>query len=246
MFGLPAAVKRLPTPGALLDLLMPRHCALCGEACSAANICPPCRAELPRTGNTCALCALPTGNPHDAVCGACLHRPPPWDGAVAGLVYRFPVDQLVCRLKFSRDLSCVEILADALAVAVRGHAASPPDVLAPVPLHRTRHFARSFNQADLIARRVGVRLGMPVDGTLLTRRRRTPAQSGLDAAQRRRNVRGAFGHRARGTSRVAGRHVALVDDVMTTGTTLAECCRVLRRAGADRVSVWVAARAPPP
>lgn len=246
MFPLPAAGWRLPAPGALLDLLMPRHCALCGEACAEANICPPCRAELPRTDHACALCALPVGNAVDAVCGACLRRPPPWERAVAGLVYRFPVDRLVCRLKFGRDLSCVAILADALADAVLRSAADPPAVLAPVPLHRTRHLARCFNQADLIAHRLGRSLGIPVQSALLSRRRRTPAQSGLDAAQRRRNVRGAFGCRARHASILWGRHAALVDDVMTTGTTLAECCRVLRRAGAERVSVWVAARAPPP
>lgn len=246
MLRLHAAALRLPASGALLDLLIPRHCTLCGEACGAVNICPPCKAELPRTDCPCALCALPTGNPNDALCGACLRRPPPWGGAIAGLVYRFPVDQLVCRLKFSRDLSCVDILADALADTVRRSAADPPDWLAPVPLHRTRHFVRCFNQADLIAHRVGRSLGIRVHGALLVRRRRTPAQSGLDAAQRRRNVRGAFACRARAGGGLSGRHVALVDDVMTTGTTLAECCRVLRRAGAGRISVWVAARAPPP
>jgi ComF family protein len=181
----------------------------------------------------------------DLVCGPCLRRPPPWDEAVAGLAYGFPVDRLVCRLKFSRDLSCLEILALELIDAVRRAGGPLPDIIAPVPLHRTRQFARNFNQADLLARRLGKALGIPVHSSLLTRTRRTPAQSGLDAGQRRRNIRGAFACRRRNAIGLAGSRVAIVDDVMTTGATLAECCRTLKGAGAAGISLWVAARAPP-
>ncbi len=245
MFPQPAATLRLPGPGALLDLLMPRHCVLCGAACGPENLCPPCRADLPRAEYPCTLCALPIRRAGRPVCGPCLRRPPLWDRAVSGLVYRFPVDRLVCRLKFGHDLSCVDILAGELTDAVKC-AGEPPDVIAPVPLHRTRHFVRNFNQADLIARRLGKARGIPVVSRLLVRTRRTLAQSGLDATQRRRNLRGAFVCSPRGAGGPAGRHIAVIDDVMTTGTTLAECCRVLKRAGADRVSAWVTARAPPP
>lgn len=241
-----ATALRLPGPAALLDLIMPRHCVLCGAASGATNLCPPCRSDLPRTEYPCRLCALPLRSPNGEVCGPCLRRPPLWDQAVAGLDYRFPVDRLVCHLKFSRDLSCVGVLAAELVAAVQGAAQEPPDMIAPVPLHRTRQLVRNFNQAELIAQCVGKTLGIRVLSRLLVRTRRTAAQSGLHAAQRRRNIRGAFDCGAQCSRAADARHIALVDDVMTTGTTLAECSRVLRSAGAGRISVWVTARAPPP
>jgi len=131
-----------------------------------------------------------------------------------------------------------------LTAAVQRSLADLPDLLAPVPLHRTRHVLRAFNQADVLARIVGPALGVPVRSRLLSRIRRTRAQSGLDAADRRRNLRGAIRLNPRFDEAVRGAHVALVDDVMTTGTTLAACSSVLHSAGAARVSVWVAARAP--
>jgi len=236
-----ATGRRFFRPAALLDGLLPRHCVLCGAACGAANLCSPCRADLPRADRSCTLCALPIRLAPDTVCGACLRRPPAWDGAVSGLLYRFPVDQLVCRLKFSRDLACAEILAREMLDAVILGNTEAPQMIVPVPLHRTRHFLRTFNQADLLARRLGEALGIPVCSRLLARTRRTPAQSGLDADQRRRNIRGAFACRAGGATSPAGQHVALVDDVMTTGATLDEGVRVLTTTGYHVVATCVVA-----
>ena len=115
----------------------------------------------------------------------------------------------------------------------------------PVPLHRTRHFSRTFNQAELLALHLGRELGIPVYGRLLVRNRRTAAQSGLDAAARRRNLRGAFRLAASRERLPPGCHLAVVDDVLTTGATLNELARVLRKAGAAEVAGWVVARTPP-
>jgi ComF family protein len=228
----------------LLDCLLPRHCLVCGRLAGAENLCAPCAAELPRTGEVCRRCALALpGNP-GATCGDCLTSQPPWERAVAALDYRYPVRQLVQRFKFNRSLASGEVLAGELSRAVLD-ADEKPDVIAPVPLHGWRFFRRGYNQADLIARRLGRDLGVRVDAGLLRRRRRTAAQTGLDAVQRRRNMRGAFRAAPRSGTTMP-RCVALVDDVMTTGATLEACTRALLRAGARSVLLWVVARAPPP
>jgi ComF family protein len=228
----------------LLDGLLPRHCVMCGFSSGAENLCGPCAAELPRAGHSCLQCGLPLCHPADRFCALCLRKAPPWASAVAALVYRFPVDQLVCRFKFGRDLACGQILSRELILTAREKCREMPDCLLPVPLHRSRHFFRAFNQADLLARQAGKALGIPVISSVLRRHRRTRAHSGLDAASRKRNIRGAFACRAPAGKQAIFGHVALVDDVMTTGATLAECTRALKKAGAGRVSVWVAARAP--
>ncbi len=224
--------------GQLLDLLLPRHCVLCGLFSGIENICPPCSAELPHNPPACNLCSLPLPGQAEKVCGRCLKKPPPWDGAVAGLRYEFPVDQLVCRFKYRRNLACGQALGKVLLDSIRNSSGPLPQAIVPVPLHRSRLFARSFNQAYVLAHQLSRALEIPVQYALLRRTRRTRAQSGLDSSQRRKNVKGAFSCR-----RHSVKHVAIVDDVMTTGRTLEECTRSLKRAGAESVTAWVAARA---
>ena len=236
----------MPWGSNCLDRMLPRHCALCGQASGQGNLCGPCHADLPRLLHACPGCALPSFGPRAQLCGQCLLRPPPWLQAVAALVYRYPADWLVRRFKFNRDFACGELLGLEMLAAVRRCTAAPPDVLVPVPLHRLRHFGRTFNQAELLARRLGRSLGLPVRDRLLLRRRRTVAQSGLDATGRKRNIRGAFRCPHGAGEALRGTHVALIDDVMTTGATLAECAKTLRRAGVACITVWVAARAPAP
>jgi ComF family protein len=224
----------------LLDGLLPPCCILCGAEAGRDGLCPPCRAELPRQGEACARCALP-GRLDGGWCGACIRTPPHFEHALAALVYVYPVDYIVHRFKFQRQFAAGETLAAELARAASAAQQPLPDVLVPVPLHFLRRAQRGFNQSELLARRVGTALDLPVATGLLRRARHTPAQSGLDVAARRRNLRGAFACRT-----AAGLQVALVDDVLTTGTTLNECALTLKAAGAAQVSVWVAARVPAP
>lgn len=236
--------------GALLDCLLPRYCLLCRQATGGGQVCTGCRRDLPRCVSCCTLCALPlptpTRDPAAVRCGRCLLHPPPWDAAIAALEYRFPVDRVVCRFKFGRDLCSGELLGRELLHAVLAAAGEMPDAIVPVPLHRTRYFSRTFNQAELLASRLGRSLEIPTLTRLLLRGRRTRAQSGLDAVARRRNIRGAFRVKRRTARSSMPRHIALVDDVLTTGVTLAECTRTLKRSGVKTVCVWVAARAPRP
>ena len=216
-----------------------RHCLLCGASSATQPVCAACHADLPwHRQPRCPCCALPT--PNGQVCGACLTHPPAFDRTHAALAYAFPLDRLIPRLKYHGQLAIVPALAACLAEAV---SAQPlPDSLFPMPLHATRIRERGFNHATEIARTVARRLGLPLDTTSCRRTRDTPPQMGLKHDARRRNVRGAFacsGH-------VEGQHIALIDDVMTTGTSLDELAATLKRAGAREVSCWVVARTLPP
>ncbi|MFK2878247.1 ComF family protein [Rhodanobacter hydrolyticus] len=221
--------------------LLPWRCLLCGAAgADGMDLCADCAAEVPRNRTCCVRCALPLATTA-AVCGECVRRAPPWDAAWAPFRYGWPLDRLESRFKFGRDLAA----GRTLATLWRREAMSlpKPELLLPVPLHRVRLRQRGYNQARELAKPLGRHLGVPLRHDVLSRCRGTTAQTDLDAAGRRRNVRGAFVLRA-GIALPA--HVAILDDVMTTGATLAECSRVLKRAGVQRVDVWALARAPSP
>jgi len=173
------------------------------------------------------------------LCGACLRRPPAFDAATALLHYRAPADYLIQRLKFSGELAVASLLADLLADKIAARTAPLPDLLIPVPLHPTRLRTRGFNQATELTRPLGRRLAVPVDHRLCQRDRPTEPQSLTPLRQRRRNLHGAFSMRSK---QPVNSHVAIIDDVLTTGHTADELARVLRCAGVVQVEVWVIAR----
>lgn len=220
--------------------LWPPTCQVCGLECGPAlDCCGPCRERLPRIGATCARCALPLPRPAQA-CGACIRKSPAFVRAFAGFAYENPVAGMVQRFKFHRDLAAGRALAGLLARELARQQAPRPDLMVPVPLNWRRRWRRGFNQAERLCRDLSEHFsGLPWYPAL-KRLRPTAAQSDLPAARRASNVRGAFRlhHLPAGC-----RHVALVDDVMTTGATLNECARILTRAGVDRVDVWIIARA---
>ncbi len=178
--------------------------------------------------------------PEDRWCADCLRNPPAFDDVVTAFDYRFPVDRLVRRFKFSADLATGAYLGAALARCVAG--APKPDLIVASPVSPARLRERGLNPALVLARQVGRRLGVPVDARVIAKVRHTPPQSGLDRASRRRNLRGAFAVRRP----LGGLRVAVVDDVMTTGATLFALARELKRAGAAHVTGWVVARTPEP
>jgi len=178
------------------------------------------------------------------LCNICQSDPPAYDATVAAVDYAAPLDQLVLQLKFAARLPLAPWFAERLRDAVlarRGMAL--PDVLCPVPLGRARLVERGFNQALEIARPLAASLGVALHPKLAERTTETIAQSGVSPAERADNVRGIFG--VAEPDRVAGRHVGLVDDVMTSGHTLNELAATFKRFGAARVTNFVFARTPP-
>ncbi len=214
---------------------LPQDCALCSARAGNALVCAGCEALLPRTRDACPVCALPSLERR--VCGACLAHPPPFAATVAAFVYAFPVDRLLQALKYGGRLALADWAAGALASAVAASDTLPVDAIVALPLAPARQRERGFNQAHEIARRVGTRLAVPLARPLV-RAGSGPPQAMLPWSARAKNVRGAFIC----SEDVAGLRLALVDDVMTTGATLAEAARALTDAGASRVDAWVVAR----
>lgn len=222
------------------SILFPPRCALCNApGHDDLDLCRGCRADLPWLHHCCAGCALPLAADAHETCPRCLRRPPPYAGAVSALRYEAPVDWLITRLKFHRQLSHARVLGALLAQCLGDAQAPRPDRILPVPLHPARRAQRGFNQAAEIARVIGRRLDIRCETRLAWRTRDTPHQLALPARERRANVRGAFAAAAA----AKGARIAIVDDVVTTGQTVAELTRALHRAGAQSVHVWSVARA---
>lgn len=225
------------------DALLAPACELCGAEAAGARLCSACMSLLEHNDSACARCAqpLPIAAP---LCGHCLQRAPAFDAAWAGYLYRPPFDHLVQRLKFNAALSAARALLPDWSRALRAHLAArpsaPPQALVPIPLHLSRLRQRGYNQALELARDLGRELAIPVWPQALRRVRATAPMPGMDLTSRRRNIRGAF---ALGAAPLPAR-IALVDDVMTSGATLNEAAKVLKRAGAEWVEVWVLARRP--
>ncbi|WP_454719872.1 MULTISPECIES: ComF family protein [Cupriavidus] len=241
-----AAAGARHAEGALRRLwraLLPCACALCGEVQGDA-VCAGCARELLAPAARCRVCARPTAR-HGSRCRHCRLEPPPFDATVTLGDYASPQDGLVLALKFGGALPLADWLAAALAArwqTARDTAPPLPGLLAPVPLSARRLAARGFNQSWEIARPLARRLGVRARPALLARLRDTPAQASLDLPARQANLRGAFGLAP--DSDVAGLHVGLVDDVMTSGATLGEAARVLKAHGAARVTLFVPLRTP--
>ena len=225
----------------LQTLLFPSACRLCGGASGRVpGLCMPCLANAPWITTACPCCsrALPVG--HDTqFCGRCQRHPPSFEATTALFHYRPPIDYLVKRMKFAGELTLVPALASLLAARLRTRAAALPELLIPVPLHRTRLRERGFNQATELARRLGRELNIKTGLHCCQRHRNTQPQSLLSPTARRINLRNAFSLH----NTPPARHVAIVDDVMTTGHTCNELARVLKQSVVEQVEVWVIARA---
>lgn len=222
-------------------------CLLCDEPAKQAHpLCVACEQELPWLNEFCMRCALPLPM-SGLTCAQCSRRAPAFDQVVALWHYGFPVDTLISRFKHNRQWPLGKLMSEMLGHGLQHRYAeglAKPDLLLPVPLARRRQRQRGFNQAGMLARWLSKCLAIQCDEQLLLRTRDTPAQQSLDARARRRNLQQAFALLDAGALR--GRHVAVVDDVLTTGATAQAIATLLRAAGARRVDVYCLARTAKP
>lgn len=229
----------------VLAALFPRCCVLCGQASGRWNLCSGCRADLPWIQEPCSRCGAPLVEVPASAPGVCTRCTIAWtavDRAWSALVYEYPVDRLVTQAKFQARTEYAGVLGESLGMHLRRlrnlGALTAPDCIVPVPLHPHRLATRGFNQALEIAYPVSRCLRIPIRTSGCARVRNTVEQTALTGAARRRNLRGAF----RVTAGLSGQHVAIVDDVLTTGSTVEALAESLREAGAASVQAWSVAR----
>lgn len=234
----------------LLSRIMPNNwlffnqqCALCLADSGKWALCQPCLHDLPAPTNPCYQCGIELPPGTQGLCAQCSQHPGPISRFFAAYHYQPPLDQLIQGLKYHADFSISRTLGQQLAQTLSPHLTTRPDRLLPVPLHTSRLQSRGFNQAAEIARALGRALQIPVDQRLAQRLRATPSQARLTASERQKNMAGAFAAQA---ERVSGLHIAIVDDVFTTGATTGSLARTLLEAGAKQVDLIVLARTPEP
>jgi ComF family protein len=220
----------------IVQSFLPQSCLLCGARARGTLLCPACASDLPPLPPArCPVCASPSAG--DTVCGACQRRPPAYARTEAARAFDHPLDALIRHFKYDGVVALSALFAELLADTLAPR--QPVDLVLPMPLHPARLAQRGFNQAAEIARRLAPAIGLPWRADVCRRVRDTPPQAGLDLAQRRRNLRGAFVCDVD----VSGLRIALLDDVMTSGSSLDELAQTVRRAGAVDVRAWVVARA---
>ena len=221
--------------------LWPPRCALCGRPGQLdLDLCAGCDGDLRLNDNVCEHCAepLPRELSQPTLCGACLQHPPTFDACVAPFLYAFPVDRMIQGLKYRRELHYGRVLGGLLARHLIRRD-TRPDIVIPMPLALRRYRERGFNQARELALPLCRALDVTLRSDLVVRQRETREQAALDRNERSKNTLDAFAL----ASPFRARHVAIVDDVVTTGSTANELAKVLRAAGAQWIEVWAVARA---
>lgn len=249
----------------VLRWLLPARCIACGGPCDLSeaplearpestvplDLCPACWRQLPCNEVACVRCGLPLqGTPespiYGLICGQCLRRPPRYTRSYCAFEYRYPVAPLIRNLKYGQALASARVLGELLAWRLIQQrqitSESWPACIIPVPLHTRRYRERGYNQVVELGRHLQRRLNIPLRTDLVTRIRHTPEQAGLSRRERRKNLRRAFST----TTTDLPAHVAVLDDVITTGTTVNELAHTLAKAGVARIEVWGLARAPAP
>ena len=235
----------------LVDLLLPQRCALCRCICET-GYCQNCSSLLPWIEHACIQCGshlfapgmrstrLPAhSSTNNTVCGQCQLTRPSFSNSIIPFHYKPPISTHIQNLKYSGQLYLSSALGRIISARILQSGAQLPDIIMPIPLHWKRIFHRGFNQSSEISRVIGNQLGIPVSTKHLSRRANTLSQTGLNIQMRRKNTRKAF----EVIKPCKGLSIALVDDVVTTGSTVRAASKILIKSGASRIDIWAAAKA---
>jgi ComF family protein len=225
----------------VLSVCYPPTCVLCGSlGHEGLDLCQACYKDMPHNEHSCPQCANPLPpSSSNLICGVCQKHTPAYDRTLSLFVYSTPVDRLILRLKFNYKLELGRLLGTLMARNLEAKIEKIPQLIIPLPLHHKRLRERGYNQAVQLAKPIAKQLNVPLDKHYCHRVRDTAQQSQLPRHERQKNVRGAFALRPG----FSAKHVAIVDDVMTTGQTVNELARLLRKNGVEYIEVWVCARA---
>jgi ComF family protein len=229
--------------------LFPARCLCCGaNSTSKQDLCRHCKTHLPWQEHSCPRCALPLAEPSEVPCGECQTQSPQFDRALAPFRYTTPISTLINGFKHhdrqanGRVLS--ELFCDWLNPQLINDVGLKPDILLPAPLHWSRLWRRGFNQAQTLAQDISQQFGITVSYDSLQRHSAGIAQQALTRQQRQRNLQHAFHINPKRLALLKNKHIAVIDDVITTGSTANSIAKVLRENGAQSVSVWALARTP--
>ena len=235
----------------LLSALFPSRCILCLQTMQESaihqrvEICLSCYQALPHNDNFCTRCALPLADDieNKVLCGRCIKRLPQFDYSLSLFRYEGEIIKLIHQLKFGEKISYARSIGEMLLFLFEDVSLpeqSKPDCIIPVPLHKKRLRQRGYNQSTEIARVISRKTGIPIAHDVVKRERNTTMQTGLKAKERHKNIRGAFNI----IERKNYKHVLIIDDVVTTGSTVNELAKELKKNGVDKIGVLSIARAP--
>lgn len=218
----------------LYSKLIPIQCRLCGAFCRGQVLCYDCIAELPQIEMACPRCALPTFSAQ--LCGRCLSKPPEQHASMSLYKYQDPVDRLIADFKFKDKLYLSQFFAEQMVSKLNSR--TLPELLIPIPLHPHRLKQRGYNQSFELAKSLSKYLTIPVSNNYLERIINTQSQSSMPFKQRKKNIQHAF----RATDKQPPKHIALIDDVLTTGHTANAAAKTLKKVGVITIEVWTIAR----
>lgn len=236
---------RLPE---LSTAVFPSQCLLCACTLKGGLLCTNCQHDLPHTYGQllCCQCGVSVES-LSHFCGSCLHHPPAFSRSFMPFSYEYPLDSLIHKFKYHGNLTAGKLLGQLLAEAVKHHITynsdlAVPDLIIPVPLHWMRRWQRGFNQAEILAKHLADELHIPACSRIVHRKHRTPSQKGLSRNERQKNLRHSFAISKKGLHTIKNKHIAIVDDVVTTTATVRELSALLIKQGARDVQVWALAR----
>lgn len=204
---------------------------------SNQKICVPCHAHLPLSKQTCYVCGLPS-NHSEIPCGSCLKNSPPYDKSISAFHYQSPISDFITQYKYASKLELLPLMVDYLIIAIEKSLKQQPELLIPIPLYYKKRNKRGFNQSRMIAKILSKHFCIPISGSEIVRTKQTQTQASLDAVQRKKNLKNAFE-----INRSLPERIAIIDDIVTTGTTVSELASLARAHGAKQIEVWSLARA---